>query len=284
MRRMFTKTILSTLGEDALTRAANRVYEEYVVPAQLTVEQAMYHVRANDVRLDASPLWLDAAGETVGMGFLGVRGTRGWIGGFGIAPAYRGRRLSRPLAEEMLQRAAGLGLAEVQLEVITRNPYAIRTYERVGFVTRRELRVFVRPARHESVPMPEGVAAAADPDAALTAAVAAAGTRAPAPCWQREPRSILGRGGFAALVAGPAAAPHACVIYTVTPTVVRVAHLWAADPAGIPALLHGLQHLHPALGIAVTNEPVDSACCAPLEAAGFEERLRQHEMVVRLAD
>jgi GNAT superfamily N-acetyltransferase len=279
---MFTKTVLSTLDAAALTRAANRVYEDYVVPFHMSEEQAASHVATNDIRLDASPLWLDAEGGVAGLGFLGVRGKRGWVGGFGIAPAHRGQRLSHALAGEMLERAAALGLSAVQLEVITRNPHAVRTYLRAGFVQRRDLRVFVRSPRLEAPAEPAGLFAA-DPGALLAAAPAVTATRRAAPpCWQREPASILLREGYHGLALGDPGDPRAFVIYALAPTVVRVAHLFAPDPADLGVLTDALGARHPALGIAVVNEPEGSAYCPALEALGFEERLRQHEMIATL--
>jgi ribosomal protein S18 acetylase RimI-like enzyme len=280
---MITRTVLSTLDGEALANATNRVYEGYVIPMHMSTAEAARHVAANDIRLDASPLWIDAAGETVGLGLLGVRESRGWIGGFGIAPASRGQRLARPLAEEMLQRAAALGLSTVQLEVITKNPYAIRTYENVGFKTRRELRVFVRPASADAPGMPEGLEPAHS-DRTLQAVLAAHnGNGVPRPSWQREPASMLGREGYEALLLGPARAPRGCVIYQTAATALRVAHLWAADPGDVPRLVDGLRARHPGLGIAVVNEPEDSPLCEVFESLGFAERLRQYEMEVPVA-
>lgn len=280
---MLTKTVLSTLDDDGVAHAANRVYEDYVVPFHLSTEDARRHVVANDIRLDQSPLWVEPDGAVAAMGFLGVRDARGWIGGFGIAPPFRGRKLSQPLADEMLARAAALGVEAIQLEVITRNPFAIRTYTRAGFVTRRELRVFVRPAPAETPAMPEGLAPAHS-DRALQAVTAAESVNGgPPPSWQREPRSILGREGYDALLYGPARAPRGCVIYQTSQSAVRVAHLWSADPDDLPVLIDGLAARHPGLGIAIVNEPEDSPYCARLEAAGFAERLRQFEMVAPVA-
>jgi [ribosomal protein S18]-alanine N-acetyltransferase len=57
-----------------------------------------------------------------------------------IAPAWRGRGLSRPLLDLNLRRLAGLGIRTVFLEVDEHNDAARRLYKRAGFreVGRRE--------------------------------------------------------------------------------------------------------------------------------------------------
>jgi len=50
-----------------------------------------------------------------------------------VAPAWRGRKLSRPLLDLHLRRLAGLGTRSVFLEVGERNAPAGRLYRRAGF-------------------------------------------------------------------------------------------------------------------------------------------------------
>jgi ribosomal-protein-alanine N-acetyltransferase len=50
-----------------------------------------------------------------------------------VAPAWRGRKLSRPLLDLHLRRLAGLGTRSVFLEVGERNTAACRLYRRSGF-------------------------------------------------------------------------------------------------------------------------------------------------------
>jgi [ribosomal protein S18]-alanine N-acetyltransferase len=50
-----------------------------------------------------------------------------------VAPAWRGRKLSRPLLDLHLRRLAGLGTRSVFLEVGERNAPACRLYRRAGF-------------------------------------------------------------------------------------------------------------------------------------------------------
>src|SRR3954451_16192561 len=136
------QTTLATLTFQGVADAFNLVYTGYFVPTNVSAHGARSHVEAGDIALDASPLWLDDTGAVVGFAALGVRGLRGWVGGFGVAPAYRGQGVSQGLIGALLEQARGLGIGEVALEVLVQNAPAIRTYERAGFVHRRDLRTF----------------------------------------------------------------------------------------------------------------------------------------------
>jgi RimJ/RimL family protein N-acetyltransferase len=275
-----TRTHVGTLDPEALGAAFLRVYENYVVPVQMTPEWLARHLETNDVDREASPLWIDPSGQAVALGLLGVRGARGWIGGFGVAVDHRGKGLSRALARDMLDRSAALGLAQVQLEVITQNEFAIKTYRGAGFEIRRDLLVYVRPA--DASPHTSGDARvhAVDADLALAAAVEARGEGAlPGMCWQREPASMLGRGELEALAIG-APGEGSYLLYGATPTGLRIAALWASGDGDVATLVAALIARHPNLPVSLLNEPEESPYRAALEQLGFVERLRQHEMVV----
>jgi ribosomal protein S18 acetylase RimI-like enzyme len=279
MRAMLRMTTIAALDADALAAAFLRVYEDYVVPVQTTPEWLQNHIAANDVGREDSPLWLDEEGRGAALGLMGIRGERGWIGGFGVAVTHRGQGLSRALARNMLERAARRGLRQVQLEVITGNALAIRTYLGAGFATRRDLLVYVRPA---DAPAPRGDANSvrdAGADAVLGAAIEARGADVlPGMCWQREPASLLRRGGLEALALGTPG-QGAFLLYAAAPVGVRVAALHADSDDEVAALLVALAARRPGLPFSLLNEPADSRYRAALEALGFVERLRQHEMV-----
>lgn len=275
------RTHVGTLDPEALGAAFLRVYENYVVPVHMTPEWLENHLTVNDVDREASPLWLDEQGQVMALGLLGVRGTRGWIGGFGVAAPHRGQGLSRTLAREMLDTAARRGLGAVQLEVITINEAAIRTYLGAGFTTRRDLLVYVRAPGADASGADASRVVDADADVLLGGAIEARGERAlPGMCWQREPASMLGRGGLQGLALGQADGRDAFLVYGATPAGVRLAALWSESAADTAALVAGLLARRPELPISLVNEPEDSPHRDVLEALGFVERLRQHEMMV----
>ena len=107
-------------------------------------------------------------------------------------PEFRGIGASNALAAQMVQVAREKGLKTLQLEVLTQNVRAIKTYEAAGFVTTRRL-IGVQ------------LETAALPDAAPTLQTQAVPleTLLPRlyegqpPDWEREPSSILATGAQA---------------------------------------------------------------------------------------
>lgn len=109
------------------------------MPLSFSEPQYAIHVAANDIDLGASPIWYDRDGNLVAAAVLGVREKRGWIGGFGIVPAHRGRGLGHALLADVLERAWSLDLESVTLEVLAQNTAARRTYVAGGFMQTRLL-------------------------------------------------------------------------------------------------------------------------------------------------
>lgn len=139
----------------------NRSFEGYFVPMTHTVDSLRTLVLVNDVSLVHSFVAMDTQGRPAGIVLLGIRGTRGWVGGMGIVPEWRGQGQATPLMHVALEEARSLGLASVGLEVLTQNTPARRLYQRLGFEDIRSLAVFTGPladgpaAIDESLPMRE---------------------------------------------------------------------------------------------------------------------------------
>jgi ribosomal protein S18 acetylase RimI-like enzyme len=94
-------------------------------------------VKAWDIDLTSSRVAV-RAGERVGVGILGIRGDRGWVGGLGVVTAARRTGVGRALMEAILAEAP----PEVGLEVIEQNEAAIRLYDDLGFERTRLLEVW----------------------------------------------------------------------------------------------------------------------------------------------
>lgn len=147
------------------TNALNLVYRGYDQPFQVSQEWVAEHLHVHHIEAARSPLWLDARAGVVALSLLALRQGTGWIGGFGVAPAYRGNRFSGPVLRETLK---GLQETPVQLEVLVPNVKARATYQRGGFEITRQLVVLEGP--------PGRADQALDP--------------AGPPCWQRQPASL----------------------------------------------------------------------------------------------
>lgn len=272
---------LAALDDQVLTEAFNAVYEGYVVPLRFTVEQMRRHVIANAIQLEHSPLWLDDTGQVVGLAAMGVRGQRGWVGGFGIAQAYRGKGLSHRLIEAVLTAARELQLAQLQLEVLTSNAAAIGVYERAGFVHRRDLCILASDAAQEAAA--DGAADARPVDVERLLAHAERLHPTP-PSWQREPPSIAATRDLTALMVERNGSVAAYVIYEPTAAGVRVADLAADGREEVMSLLHALGERFPGVRLSLNNEPAESWLIGVLEELQWRETLRQHEMIHTLVN
>jgi ribosomal protein S18 acetylase RimI-like enzyme len=260
---------LAELDLPALTAAFNAVYLEYVVPLAFDPERMRAHVEANDIALDRSPLVLDDDGRVVALAMLGVRGDRGWIGGFGVVPAQRGRGRSHALTREVIERARASGLLTLQLEVIDANVRAIAAYERAGFVRTRALCSCRREPRLGSQ---HGDAAVAVEIGAFAWREAA---EAWAPAWQRERSSVLRTPGVVGL-ATTAGEPFALV--RPTDAAVHVLAMDACDEETAARRLDAVAASHADRAIVVMNEPEGSAVERAMVGRGWTAIVRQHEL------
>src|SRR5690242_19395212 len=158
------------------------------MPVQMDEAGLRAHAAVGDLRLDLSPLWLDEDGRAAALAALGLRGERGWIGGFGVAGERRGQGLGARLGEATIEAARDAGARRLQLEVLAGNDTARRLYERLGFVGTRELLLLQRPA---DAPLPD---ASAD-EVQETTVEEAIGAPSPlAQAWQREPAALAAAG------------------------------------------------------------------------------------------
>lgn len=163
-------------------------------------------------------------------------------------------------------------MREIALEVLTGNTRAIRTYQGAGFVHRRDLRIF-RWDSPFATDEPIGVYPA-DP-ATLLAHRARFG---PPSAWQREARGVARTPGIEALALGAPDRPEGFVIYRPSDSGIVIVDLAAATEA-VALLVGALASRYPDRAMHLVNEPEESPLCCALEALGWREVMRQHEMV-----
>lgn len=143
----------STLPLERMVEAFNHSFEGYFVPMVHTTDSLRSLITVNDVSLAHSFVAMDAADRPMGVVLMAVRGSRGWIGGMGLAPAWRGRGQAGPLMQAAITEARTLGLATVGLEVLAQNAPARRLYTRLGFADVRSLAVFTGPLAKDASPI-----------------------------------------------------------------------------------------------------------------------------------
>jgi ribosomal protein S18 acetylase RimI-like enzyme len=178
----------SVTADDLRATFRGDVYGE---AATMTQTWFADHVARNDVDLARSPRWT-AGGELSGAALLAFRGDRAWVGGFGVAPAFRGRGLAQRYLAELLALARGSGATTIELEVIAHNAPAVALYRRGGFETAGELVAWSRDPNADEARTAGSNAdeARSDGPRAYDEDAVAAIARRPPTCWQREPRSV----------------------------------------------------------------------------------------------
>lgn len=272
------QSTLATLDHEGIADAYNQVYAGYIMPFHVEPLFAQQIEARFDISFVDSPLWLDDAGNVLGLAALAIRGTHGWIGGFGIAEAARGQGLSHALATATIASARAAGISRLWLEVLSPNTRAIRTYERAGFSKTRDLVVLSRTVRDIATPDP-------GPVQVLPVTPNLISARLSLPCppaWQRHPQSYPALEGLESLVIGTMAEPRAIAVYQDSATGVSVIDIAAADADAAQRLAGALVRLAPDRALQIINEPADSPLLPALLAAGWTEVIRQYEMVHNL--
>ncbi|MDB4895134.1 MAG: Acetyltransferase, gnat family protein [Firmicutes bacterium] len=256
-----------------LSQLWNRGYIGYFVPIQFTDAQMEGHIRISDLDLEHSVIAMD--GDTpAAFSFLAVRGQRGWIGGVGVAPEYRGRGVASALFAGhtgVIRRETNL--SHVQLEVFVQN-WAQKVYERHGFATTRQLSLYegTLPAGRRA---PDVQSGAVFPLLAHSERLHGEWV----PCWQREPAGLTKSlpPTAQALWTGPADAPTGYLIYNMREQGIGITDAAASDTATAATLLDGLAQAHPGVTVRIVNEPEGSPAAQALTALGCEETSAQYE-------
>lgn len=265
----------ATVSLEAFAAAFTAAFEGYPVPVAVDAVWLSRRARYEQHDLLNSLVALEG-GEAVGMAVLAARGSRGWVGGFGVVPRWRGRGLARRLMSELIGRARASGLRRLSLEVLEGNTAALRLYESVGMRVTRDLLVLERAADR-----PAPARAAAFEEAPAEELLEHFTRLHPEPpVWQREPASLLAA-SLRGLYLGPRPRPRAYALLKYTADgETFLADLAAADARHARAMCAALGRLDGALKI--QNEPASSPYVAPLVAHGFAEVMRQHEMTMEL--
>lgn len=182
----------SDFSLEDVTQAFNFGFTGYYLPITQTPEGLAQMIEENDIRLSAS-LALVVDGALAGIGLVGVREERGWIGGMGIGPQWRRQGLGRQLLARLLDNVRNAGARAVQLEALSVNAPALALYTQMGFRDSRELRVHQGALRMD---IGAGALAGGDKRVRLRpvtlryALLEFARFHQVPPAWQREARTL----------------------------------------------------------------------------------------------
>lgn len=265
----------STFSLETFADIFTRSFEGYFYPGITTAPILALRTRVEQIDLQRSLVML-VGEEPAGQALLALRAERAWCGGFGVAANFRGRGLSHPLAAAIIDQARQANATAFQLEVLTRNEKAVKTYTRAGLAIRRDLHVF--EWRSDGAALPADTALEEASPAELLAHY---GRLHPVQAaWQRSLPSLLVRGGMRGLALRQGGELRGYVLYSGGAEAGRIEDLGATDADAAAAVLRGLQGRFPRL--LSINEPADSPLTPAFAACGFNESDRQHEMHLAL--
>lgn len=273
----FTDALLYSIEQ--LTTLHNSCFEGYLVPIQKTPSEIADFWRVHQVDATRCVVMHDEDERFVGMARMCTRGNRGWCGGFGIVPAFRGVGASRQLAEEMVRVARDSGLVQLQLEVLSQNTRAIKLYERVGFHTRR--RLFGLELAVDALPVSDSTDVAVE-RVPITTLLAWSQPYPAQLCWGRELASVLTM-DCEMLVAHDAEGQKNALVVQRLDDKLRIQAALLQPHASTSALAILLRACAAdASSIQIYNEPEDSDLLRLYQALGFTEFFSQYEMFLTL--
>jgi ribosomal protein S18 acetylase RimI-like enzyme len=272
---------VSELDTQQFVKALNAAYADYLVPIHLTRHAFLDLADRESVSLDASCAAVEN-GRIVGMGLLGVRQHRGWIGGMGVIPEYRRQGIARLVMNALLSHAWDSNLATVQLEVINSNIPAYSLYKSLGFRNRRQLLVLnCTHSRQKPFRGSDDIVIREEPAEELIEHLAEFAD--PAPSWQTEIDAqwvllptlygLSARRRFTDQLVG-------ICFYQYNEHQGSVTKLSAIDQNCGSRLLSYLLDHHRVTSFSYLNVPENDPMLPPLEMAGFKVSLRQHEMIL----
>ncbi len=271
----------ASLSIEDLSALVTRCYEAYYVPVSFDAATYARMINAWNLDLERSRVVV-ADGRPVAIAMLGVRGTRGWIGGMGVVPEARGAGHGRAVMEAVLAEARGAGVTQVDLEVLVQNSPAFRIYEALGFRDTRPLDVWIRAA----APAPLPSAFRVDDLPVSEAFAAHAGLHPVRSPWQRDLRSLERLAGpLRALAVMQGGAITACAIYRADPGKLQIFDIGSAAGApvdAIDAVLGAVLRVDPTSAAGLVNLAPDDPAARAFEALGFGVAHRQREMALVL--
>lgn len=255
----------------------NASFSGYFVPIEMTPEMTADFWRVNQIDALRSVVMHSEDGAFVGMARMGTRGKRGWCGGFGIVPEFRGSGASALLAEQMVKVARETGLETLQLEVLTQNVRAFKTYQRVGFTPTRHL--FGLELATSALPASE-IEQSVEQVAVETLlpwfgdAVSA--------CWSGELATILVSPSEAFVLPGAAGRPNALIVQRSGDRVRTLAALVQKELTDVELVALLRKAAGNEGGILIYNEPEESPLVSRCRTLGFTEFYSQYEMFLAL--
>lgn len=253
----------------------NEAFSDYVVPVRLDSTALQEHVSFFDIDLSASPVWVDPSPKTFAL--MAIRDQEAWVGGMGTVPAFRKRGYGEATLVAGLEAVADRGCTTARLEVIDINEPALRLYERLGFTSVREVKVWSLSVETRSVDATEAIPVA-DAQAWI------ARNRLSREPWQRADPTLARMKAhgqqLCARAVMDAGSPVAAAVYRARAGVAQVLQFAAVDDAAAAMLL--LATAAEGKGLRFGNVPSGELAENALTALNASLVVRQIEMCMDL--
>jgi GNAT superfamily N-acetyltransferase len=267
----------STLSVSELTALFNAAYRGYPVPARLDQPALRRHLTRNDVDLTVSRVAVD--GLPAAFALIARRGRAAWVGGMGTVSAARRTGVGERTLTDALMATALTGTTTAWLEVLDENHAARALYEKLGFVTTRQLLVCTLrgPATSRSACRPMQL------DEAHAWIVAHRDTREP---WQRADESLrhirAESGRVSAIAAEADGEIIAAVIYAEESASITILQIAGRDPAAAATVLQAVVGAAGAKPTRLVNVAADGTVAAAARNLGAVVDHIQSEMQLAL--
>jgi len=209
------------------------------------------------------------AGAVLAAALLAIRGARGWIGGFGVAPEYRRRGYASALIDDIIGSARERDLKTLTLEVLCDNVPAVALYRNAGFQVTRRLLSF--ETLTEDALMPDGFGY-------VSARELIDEADAVRPCWQREPASLRNGAGSSGVSDGNGT----YALFRYNDSLAQVLKAQAQHARKFAALAVALSAGRQFRSVMLLNEPEESPLVGFAQEAGWNEPFLQYEMQMHL--
>ncbi|MGL2965764.1 GNAT family N-acetyltransferase [Flavobacterium sp. XGLA_31] len=142
---MITFKTLENVPIKVILDTFNLAFSDYIVPMRITEAQLLAKIKTENLQLQYSAGAFENE-ELIAFILHGHDFIQGksvvYNGGTGVIPSKRGQNLTEQLYEFIIPSLRAKQIDSVQLEVITTNIPAIKTYEKAGFKTMRVLDCF----------------------------------------------------------------------------------------------------------------------------------------------
>jgi len=269
----------SQFSDEQLADAFNAGYQGYVMPVHVDAAFIRNHVQQHDIDLKASCLAMD--GDVVaGIGLLGLRNDRAWIGGIGVDSAFRRQGLGKQMMGHLIEQARSYGVKQVWLEVIESNTPAHNLYLSLGFRDVRRLLVIDRAAHVPDRPDMTTIKGYSVREIGLDEALEAIAVGRPAlNSWQRQAESLRRTSDLRGWAVAKDGNPVAWGAAVVNADAVRWFDI-GGDADGMRALVAHFHAAHPYASGRLVNLASDDPAWPIFESAGYNLWLAQFEMVL----